>query len=394
MLLLGRLPARPPLTRFSSPCPPPGLFSGARHCSADPSLTRLNKRMRDDGLCSRREADAYISTGRVSVNGLPAALGTMVTPEDIVELHPSAAAEQQHRLTIALHKPMGYISQAANPRPYQRYAWQLLEWKNQSPNCTYGAPSRPRSGSQTTSFVEPRDLAKLAVCGRLDVASTGLLILSQDGRTANAIIGEHSAVAKTYVVECECDMDAGSWEEETGERVGGVGGGAGGGGRIGGEGMADVGRRLELLRHGLELDGELLRPAEVELVELKETGDTRREEAWRGGETWGGDEMRRGGGTRGGDETRRGRKARRGEETWRGDEMRRGSERLGSRSPRASVHTRLTLSMVLQQGKYRQIRRMCELVGMTVSLSLTQRLVHTVPSPDPPPALGDLPHTN
>ena len=91
-----------------------GGASAARSGGTNPRrLVRLNKRLRDLGLCSRREADAFIRAGRVTVNGAAATqLGLLVDPAaDAVALHASAAAEQGRRLTIALHKPRSFISQ-------------------------------------------------------------------------------------------------------------------------------------------------------------------------------------------------------------------------------------------------------------------------------------------
>ena len=77
------------------------------HDSAD--LIRLNKRMADLGLCSRREADAWIEKGWVRVNGQVAPMGTKVGPQDRVEVDPRAKGQQATQVTILLHKPVGYV---------------------------------------------------------------------------------------------------------------------------------------------------------------------------------------------------------------------------------------------------------------------------------------------
>ena len=75
-----------------------------------PGAVRLNKRMAELGLCSRREADEWIAQGWVKVNGKPAEMGVKVTPADRVEVDRKAEQHQQQRVTILLHKPMGYVS--------------------------------------------------------------------------------------------------------------------------------------------------------------------------------------------------------------------------------------------------------------------------------------------
>ena len=80
----------------------------------DPTPTnessRLNKRMAELGLCSRREADDWIERGWVKVNGQVAPMGVKVTPQDRIEVDKKAQGQQATQVTILLHKPMGYVS--------------------------------------------------------------------------------------------------------------------------------------------------------------------------------------------------------------------------------------------------------------------------------------------
>jgi len=85
----------------------------------------------------------------------------------------------------------------------------------------------------TAQRFHPSQLKNLAPAGRLDIDSTGLLVLTQDGRIARQLIGDDSKVDKEYLVRVE--------------------------GRLQPEGLA-------LLNHGLELDGVKLRPAKVEWI--------------------------------------------------------------------------------------------------------------------------------
>src|SRR5882724_10461650 len=80
----------------------------------DPSTAqatmRLNKRMAELGLCSRREADEWISKGWVRVNGEVAPMGLQVMQDARIEVAPQAQGQQQQQVTILLNKPIGYVS--------------------------------------------------------------------------------------------------------------------------------------------------------------------------------------------------------------------------------------------------------------------------------------------
>jgi len=74
------------------------------------ATSRLNKRMAELGLCSRREADDWIAQGWVKVNGEVAEMGVQVLPTDRIDVDKVAQGFQDQRVTILLHKPMGYVS--------------------------------------------------------------------------------------------------------------------------------------------------------------------------------------------------------------------------------------------------------------------------------------------
>jgi len=76
-------------------------------------LTRLNKRMAELGLCSRREADDWIDKGWVYVNKAQAQMGMKVSEQDVIEVKHLATQEQDARVTILLNKPVGYVSAQA-----------------------------------------------------------------------------------------------------------------------------------------------------------------------------------------------------------------------------------------------------------------------------------------
>jgi 23S rRNA pseudouridine2604 synthase len=195
--------------------------------SSPPALTtRLNKRMAELGLCSRREADDWIAKGWVRVDGQAAVMGLQVRPDARIEVDPKAHGQQQRQVTILLHKPIGYVSGQAEDG--HQPAVVLVQERNHW------------SGDASRLRFAPQQLRGLAPAGRLDIDSTGLLVLTQDGRIARQLIGEDSGMEKEYLV-----------------RVG----------------YGDVSiavqqafppTQLARLRHGLSLDGQPLKPARVD----------------------------------------------------------------------------------------------------------------------------------
>ena len=179
-------------------------------------LIRLSKLMSERGICSRREADAVIEQGLLFVDGPRISeLGTRVDPNCKIHLAQQAQKQQQQRVTILLHKPVGFVS--GQPEPGYQPAVTLIR-----PESQWQEGGGPR--------FSPAMLKGLAPAGRLDIDSTGLLVLTQDGRVAKQLIGDDSQVDKEYLARVEGRLDE---------------------------------RGLALLNHGLKLDGCLLRPAKV-----------------------------------------------------------------------------------------------------------------------------------
>lgn len=209
---------------------------------------RLAKRIAQLGYCSRREADEYVSNGWVKVNGaIVTEKGQRVSDQDIIELSARAKNAQQNRVTILLHKPVGYVSAQAE-KGYKAAASLIT-------------PQNQWEGDKSGIRFDPKHAYGLAPAGRLDIDSVGLLVLTQDGRIAKQLIGDTNKIEKEYLVRVVGQLRANG---------------------------------LALLNHGLSLDGEKLKPAKV---------------------------------------------------TWQNQDQ---------------------LRFVLRQGKKRQIRRMCELVGLKV----------------------------
>ncbi|WP_086972556.1 pseudouridine synthase, partial [Caballeronia glebae] len=249
----ARKPAAKPATTPAAPV----AESAPKPRDHHDGLVRLSKVMSELGLCSRREADEWIEKGWVLVDGeVIDTLGSRIRPTQNIEILPAAQSAQSQLVTILLHKPVGYVSGQAED--------------GYEPAVTLINPANHWDEDRSGLRFVPSHLRTLAPAGRLDIDSTGLLVLTQDGRIAKQLIGGHSEVDKEYLVRVRL-----------------------------GEHTVDVDQhlpaeKLALLRHGLELDDVPLKTAQV---------------SWQNGEQ---------------------------------------------------------LRFVLREGKKRQIRRMCEMVGLEV----------------------------
>ncbi len=194
----------------------------------DAGSLRVSKRMSELGLASRREADEWIERGLVKVDGVVVdRLGARVLPGQQITVEPDAQLEQAQRVTVLLHKPLGYVSGQAEDG--HTPALMLVN-----------ADSRWRSDPHRQRF-NSHQLRHLVPAGRLDLDSTGLLVLTQDGRIAKQLIGEDSLVEKEYVVQVRWNAEPDNAALHT----------------------SFPAELLERLRHGLELDGKALEPAKV-----------------------------------------------------------------------------------------------------------------------------------
>ncbi len=214
---------------MTTPPPPAPPIRRIPRAAADAPAAegvRLNKRMADLGLCSRREADDWIAQGWVRVNGQPAVTGQKVGAGDRVTVERAAQHAQATQVTILLHKPMGYVSGQAED--------------GHAPAVTLvNARSRWVEDRAPQRF-SPAQLRGLAPAGRLDIDSVGLLVLTQDGRIARQLIGEDALMEKEYLVRVQYGDIAQDVR------------------------AAYPASQLARLQHGLSLDGKPLKPAQVE----------------------------------------------------------------------------------------------------------------------------------
>ena len=180
-----------------------------------PEPQRVNKWLAQAGVCSRREAEALIEQGLVFIDGGRVTdVGRKIETGQTLTLNDKAQGQLGSAVTVVIHKPVGIVS--AQPEGQQVPAARLIQ-----ADALFGAAEHI-----------PGPKHSLAPLGRLDQDSRGLLILSEDGVLAKAVIGPESTIDKEYLVAVK--------------------------GRVNRE-------VISKLRHGLELDGRQLKPAKVTL---------------------------------------------------------------------------------------------------------------------------------
>lgn len=179
--------------------------------TADPGRVRVHRALAMAGVASRRAAETMVADGRVTVNGAPARIGQLVGERDRLEVDgkPVRAAEQLR--AFILNKPAGTVSTASDPQ------------------------GRP------TVLDDLPDDVRLYPVGRLDIDTTGALIITNDGEMAARLMHPRSKAPKTYEVLLR--------------------------GRV----SAETVRRL---RHGVELEDGMTLPARVTQMERAAAGGT------------------------------------------------------------------------------------------------------------------------
>ena len=169
---------------------------------------RLQKLMSAAGIASRRASETMISEGRVTVNGVTATLGMSADPDiDVICLDNAPIVIAKRRRYIVLNKPRGYVTTMKDER---------------------GRPTVAELTSDAGTRLYP--------VGRLDMDSEGLVILTDDGAAANALMHPRHEVNKTYTVFVQ------------------------------GVDIKNSIRRMQAME---DLEGERIRPPQVTLIELK-----------------------------------------------------------------------------------------------------------------------------
>ena len=162
---------------------------------------RLQKIISEAGIASRREAERMIEAGRVRLNGEAAILGSKADPEwDIIEIDGKPIRGKREAVYIMLNKPRGYVTTLSDEK-----------------------------GRKTVAELVAGVGTRIYPVGRLDLNSDGLLLMTNDGALANAVMHPRNTVRKTYRTEVGGDVEA----------------------------------ALPVLRAPLVIDGYRIRPAEV-----------------------------------------------------------------------------------------------------------------------------------
>jgi 23S rRNA pseudouridine2604 synthase len=253
---------KPPAPTFRRAAPPPGrakaaIPAGQSNTAAQGAggTVRLNKRMAELGMASRREADDWIAKGWVKVDGKVAEMGMQVLPGVRIEIDKQAQGQQANQVTILLNKPIGIVSGQAED--------------GHEPAITLIQPQNRWAEDNARFFFHGSQLKSLVPAGRLDIDSTGLLVLTQDGRVARQLIGEDSVMEKEYLVRVVYTGVANSAAANSPAAT--YGGKVQQLSRIDDDDpvSSDVQsvfppEKLRLLRHGLRLDDQSLKPAKVE----------------------------------------------------------------------------------------------------------------------------------
>ena len=135
-------------------------------------LQRLQKCISEVGAASRRAAEQMIEAGRVTVNGVPAALGQKADPEtDEIRIDGRLLPRREKNVYIMLHKPRGYVT-----------------------------TMRDEQGRRTVAELVQDVGVRVYPVGRLDLDSEGLLLMTNDGAAANGVMHPSHAVDKIYHV--------------------------------------------------------------------------------------------------------------------------------------------------------------------------------------------------
>lgn len=172
--------------------------------------TRIHRALAQAGVASRRAAEVLVADGRVSVNEIPAITGQQVGPGDVIRVDGQVVLPEPLRVLV-LNKPRGVVSTASDPQ-----------------------------GRPTVLDTLPQDV-RLYPIGRLDLDTTGVLLVTNDGELANRLMHPRGKVPKIY----EALVD----------------------GRVSAE-------TVRTLRTGVDLEDGMTLPARIDIMEREHPGGT------------------------------------------------------------------------------------------------------------------------
>ena len=163
---------------------------------------RIQKYLSDCGVCSRRKAESEIENGNVKVNGHPAVIGMKIDPaEDLVTYFGGRVDNASDKVYIKLNKPRGYVSTLSDEK-----------------------------GRKCVADLVSDVGVRVYPIGRLDLDSEGLLLLTNDGDMANALMHPSAGIEKVYTVKVRTAPDE---------------------------------KQLDQLNDRMEIDGYMIRPCRV-----------------------------------------------------------------------------------------------------------------------------------
>ena len=138
---------------------------------------RLNKYLSDSGICSRREADKLIESGKITVNGVRAGLGVVVQPGQIVKMGRKVIRLNEELIVLAVNKPVGIV-------------------------CT----EERRERNSIVRFMDYP--SRITYMGRLDKDSRGLLLMTNQGDLVNQVMRASKLHEKEYKVTVDKEVTA------------------------------------------------------------------------------------------------------------------------------------------------------------------------------------------
>ncbi len=139
---------------------------------SDRGTVRLNKFLASSGLCSRRDADKLIEQGQVTVDGVKATTGMVISNDQVVKVNGKKVQAADKKIVVAYYKPVGVT-------------------------CTERDPYASRTLKEAFSFP-----VRLTYAGRLDRDSEGLLLMTNDGTLIDAMMRAANGHEKEYIVRC------------------------------------------------------------------------------------------------------------------------------------------------------------------------------------------------